>query len=258
MPRNVVLKLPVPFGHRALLRRGILPEKQVEQMARGPSPDGHGLDAGHAVHHNIRAGHAVRPPLHGGVYLLLAVRGVKAVAAADGLRPVRRRLDHLNIHFPEQAPHGPVHRRPPPHRAGVVHAHLQPVIVLEGEISRAVEELPQRDRGDPLVIPAKAPVAPRADVYYHRARRELRVMAATYLMQPYLRPRQVPPQEIQHLPGLFGPVNRQRAAGIEVHYLPFGSFLPPSRLVRPDFYFPVRGSGTVRQTHEFPSGLNMC
>ena len=100
-----------------------------------------------------------------------------------------------------------------PHWAGIVHADLHAMVIGKGKIVQRDERLPQRDRGDPAVERAKAPVAAGTYVDDHGAVRQPGVVPAAHVVHLDLRDvlLQIPKQ----IGDILRAVQAQRASGVE-------------------------------------------
>jgi len=179
---DVGVEGPVPRAGFAGPGRRRLAEKQIDQMARPPAADVHGLDAGNAIHGDILGRHLPGPFLHQGFHLGVRDDAIEAVAATDAVRSRGFRLDRLDIHPGEEGPDGFVDSRLVARRAGVEDGHLRAAVVGEGEGRVAGQNLPQRDGRDPVVERPEALVAARADVDDPGPARQAGFMAAADMM----------------------------------------------------------------------------
>ena len=156
------------------------------------------------------------------------------------------RFPHANIHPLQQLPDGPVDGRSVPHWAGIVHADLHAMVIGKGKIVQRDERLPQRDRGDPAVERAKAPVAAGTYVDDHGAVRQPGVVPAAHVVHLDLRDvlLQIPKQ----IGDILRAVQAQRTSGgLKNRFAAFLESIPSTSKNRIPPFFRIFFSKTVIQ-----------
>lgn len=147
-------------------------EHKIGQMAGLLPPDVNRFDAGDAVDGHVLGGHFGGAPNHLIFHPIDRNLSEEAVAAANTLRPRRRRLRRDDVHPAEDGPDRVMDPFLIPGRAGVEDGHSSAAVIRPGEGGVIGQDFPEGDRRDSLIKSPEAFIATGADIDDLRSSRE--------------------------------------------------------------------------------------